>query len=96
MKIYLFKKTVLNCKQAILLSHKKEEGKISIKERIQLSFHLLYCFYCRRFVKQSSFINQLGKGFIASIFAHPPHTLSPKLKETIEQQMDISGQSSHP
>ena len=92
MKMYLFKKTVYNCKHAILISLKKEEGKISLTERIQLLYHLLYCVYCRRFVKQSSILNHLGKNYIASIFTHPPHILSANIKEKLEQQIDSTGQ----
>lgn len=92
MKIYLFKKTVLNCKHATLLAQKKEEDKISITERVKLSYHLLYCSYCRRFVKQSSIINHIGKAVINSVFTHPPHTLSARIKEDIQQQIDNPGQ----
>jgi hypothetical protein len=92
MKIYLFKKIVFNCKQATLLSLKKEEGKISIIEKLKLSYHLLYCSSCKRFVKQSSTINQIGKGIDNSIFTHPPHKLSEKVKEDIQQQIDNPGQ----
>lgn len=88
MKIYLFKKTVFNCKQATLLSLKKEEGKISIIERVKLFYDLLYCSYCRRFVKQSSIINHITKGIVNLIFIHPPHSLSAKAKEDIPQQID--------
>jgi hypothetical protein len=90
--MYLFKKTVFDCKQATLLSLKKEEGKITIPERVKLFYHLIYCVYCRRFVKQSSVINHIGKGVINSIFTDPPHTLSEKAKENMQQQIDNSGQ----
>ena len=92
MKVYLLKKTVFNCKQATLLSIKKEEGKISMFEKVKLFYHLLYCSYCRRFAKQSSIINHIGKGIVDSIFTQPPHTLSDKVKEGIQQQIDSSGQ----
>jgi L-lactate utilization protein LutB len=92
MKVYLFKKTVFDCKQATMLSLKKEEGKITIMERVKLFYHLLYCIYCRRFVKQSSIINHIGKDVINSIFTHPPHTLSAAIKEDIQQQIDNPGQ----
>ena len=92
MKVYLFKKTVFDCKQATLLSLKKEEGKASILERVKLFYHLLYCIYCRRFIKQSAIINHIGKGVVNSIFTHPPHTLSATIKEDIQQQIDNSSQ----
>ena len=92
MKIYLFKKTVLDCKQATLLSLKKEEGKASISERVKLFYHLLFCIYCKRFIKQSSIINHIGKGIANSIFTNPPHILSAIIKEDIQKQIDNSGQ----
>lgn len=92
MKIYPFKKTVFNCKQATLLSLKKEEGTISVKERIKLYYHLLYCKYCRFFAKQSSLINNQGTSLRNSLFSDPPHLLSAEKKETIQQQIDMLDQ----
>jgi hypothetical protein len=92
MKIYLFKKTVLNCKQATLLSLKKEEGKISFGENIKLIYHLLYCKYCKRFIKQSSIINHLGETINESLFSHPTNILPAESKENIQRQVDSLGQ----
>jgi hypothetical protein len=92
MKVYFFKKTVYNCKEATLLSLKKEVGEISLIERARLNYHLWYCSYCRRFAHQSSIINKIGKEVVNSIFTHPPHTLSSDIKEDIQQQIDNSGQ----
>jgi hypothetical protein len=44
-----FKKTLYNCKQATLLSLKRDEGRISLVERVKLAYHLLYCEPCRKF-----------------------------------------------
>jgi len=92
MKIYLFRKIVFNCKQATLLSLKKEGKSISVPERIKLLYHLLFCDSCRNFIKQSSLITRLGKDVIDSIFANPPHTLSPKIKESLQQQLNAGDQ----
>ena len=86
--MYLFKKIVFNCKQATLLSLKKEEGTISVKERLKLCYHLLYCKYCRRFAKQSSIINKQGNHFSNSLFFDPPHLLSSQKKKIIQDQID--------
>jgi hypothetical protein len=88
MKIYLFKKTVLNCKQATLLSLKKEEGRISFMENIKLQYHVLYCKYCRRFIKQSAVINHQGAQIPESLFNHPAHTLPAETKAKIQRQLD--------
>jgi hypothetical protein len=50
--IYLFRKTVYNCRQATLLSIKKAEGKITAIETMKLRYHLLFCDPCRRFIEQ--------------------------------------------
>lgn len=50
--IYPFRSILYNCKQATLLSIKKEEGKISLLESAKLRYHLLMCDPCRRFIQQ--------------------------------------------
>lgn len=37
---------------------KKEEGKISLKERVQLRLHLSICDFCSRFQKQTAFFTK--------------------------------------
>jgi hypothetical protein len=87
--IYPFKKTVFNCKQATLLSLKKDEGKISFPERIKLLYHLLYCGICRRFIRQSHLLNTLTKGQEETLLEEPPYTLSPESRENIQRQIDL-------
>jgi hypothetical protein len=59
--IYPFRKTVFNCKQATLLSIKKDEGKITPTERLKLWYHLLYCGPCNRFIAQWHKLTSLRK-----------------------------------
>ena len=92
MKVYPFKKTVFNCKQATLLSLKKEEGKITFRESVLLWYHLLYCKFCKRFTKQSAIINKLGETVAETLFTNPPHTLSGKSKAAIQRKLDNPGQ----
>lgn len=92
MKLYPFKKNVFNCKQATLLSIKKEEGKLSFTGKVKLQYHLFYCKYCRRFIKQSAVINKAGSDTAESLFTNPPHLLSPETKENIQHQIDTAGQ----
>lgn len=86
--MYLFKKTVYNCKRATTLSLKKEEGKISLRERLELGYHLLYCVFCRRFIRQSRQINLLGKELHRHLEKDPPFTLSPLRKEQIQKEIE--------
>jgi hypothetical protein len=47
-----------NCKKATLAAVRKEEGIISLKEKILLGTHLLYCRFCRRFVRQMDLLRR--------------------------------------
>ncbi len=50
---------MINCKEATTMISKKEEGKISFIERIQLWQHLLICSLCKLFMKQNKLIASL-------------------------------------
>ena len=91
MKRYLFRKTVYNCKQATQLTLKKEEGKISLTERVILFYHLLYCFSCRQFVKQSVLINVAVKQAADAELKNPIYQLSEEKKKVIQHELDTLG-----
>lgn len=82
------KNIVRNCKEATQIALKKEEGKISYKERIQLAIHLMYCDACKQFIKQSAIINKAMKQLQQKLNTHPTHTLSTEAKEKMQQQLD--------
>lgn len=46
-----------HCEHATYLMVKDEHHSISVKERLHLKIHLLFCGACRRFQQQSKFIN---------------------------------------
>lgn len=46
------------CKEATLLAEKQLQAPLPRWQRIGLQFHLLYCHFCRRYVKQSKAIDQ--------------------------------------
>lgn len=86
---YLFKKTAYNCKQATLLSLKKEEGKLSLMESLKLSYHLLHCDPCQKFIEQSHQINQIGEQVAQVLLNRPPFSLSEERKQRIQGQIDL-------
>lgn len=49
---------MITCKQSTEWVIKKEQKKLSVKEKLLLLSHLAICSYCRLFQKQSSFINK--------------------------------------
>lgn len=59
----LVEKIVISCKQATYLHEKKKEGKLDGIERFGLWFHLLYCKFCKLFVKQVEQIESMARKF---------------------------------
>jgi hypothetical protein len=50
------KEITYNCRQATFLIEKKQYGGITIKEHLQLKYHLAGCSVCRIYQKQSEYI----------------------------------------
>lgn len=82
-----FKKILYNCRQATRLSLKREEGNISLTERLVLAYHLLYCEPCRRFIYQWELLTR--RRAARDVQAQPPFALSPEAKQRIQQQLDL-------
>ena len=49
-------KVIISCQQAVKFISQKEEGKLSLKQRLQLWQHLGICAICRIFEKQNKVI----------------------------------------
>ncbi|MBX7127357.1 MAG: hypothetical protein K1X47_16805 [Cyclobacteriaceae bacterium] len=88
--MYLFRSLVFNCKRATLLSIKKAEGNITLLERAQLAYHLLYCDPCRQFIRQSAQIDKALSDASHSLHAKPPFALPSAARQRIQQQLDGS------
>lgn len=48
---------MISCKKATTFIVKKEEGKLTIKQRLQLWLHLSICSFCKLFLKQNKLIS---------------------------------------
>ncbi|MCX2573185.1 hypothetical protein [Pedobacter sandarakinus] len=85
------KSITYNCKQATFLIEKKQLTTLSLKERVELSFHLTGCAVCRLYQRQSIFITRLTKDIFSST-AQKNDVLTDdfkaKLQETIEHELD--------
>ncbi|SEW36202.1 hypothetical protein [Chitinophaga arvensicola] len=68
------------CKEATLLAEKQLQQPLPLLQRIGLQFHLLYCFFCRRYVKQSRIIDQQLRALQASE--------GPALEESVKLQWE--------
>lgn len=54
-------KLILSCNKATYLISLKEEGKLSLKQRVQLRAHLGVCSICKIFEKQTAMIGRTAK-----------------------------------
>jgi hypothetical protein len=64
----------LPCVHAARLISESHERPLTRKERVSLGLHLALCKWCRRFRRQTRFINSLIRSFAAS---EAPPTASP-------------------
>ena len=49
---------MISCKQSTEWVLQKQQGKLSVKQNLQLLSHLAICSFCRLFVKQNSLIDK--------------------------------------
>ncbi len=69
----------ITCKQAVDYISKKEEGKLSINQRLQLWKHLSICSLCKTFSRQ----NKLITSFFSKHSEKLQHNIKPVDKEAI-------------
>lgn len=74
----------ISCKKATYLSSKKEEGKLSWMEKIQLRSHMTICTLCRLFEQQSNIIAHHAK------HAECSDTLSEASKNKMQETLSAS------
>ena len=72
-------KWMISCKQATDFISRKEEGKLSPVQRMQLWLHLGVCTFCKLFYKQNKIITQQA----THLHEHTTAQLSNAEKETI-------------
>ena len=83
-----FENITYSCKEATLLSLKKEEIKLTRLQKIKLFAHLVHCKYCRLFLKQAELIEKSAKNIHQQFFKNPPYTLSDESKKVFQKEID--------
>lgn len=78
-------KILINCRQATSLDELRQEGKISFPNRFALWLHLLYCSFCKRFIKQSSLLAKYTGELSKS---HKNFTISDERKEIMKRALE--------
>lgn len=81
MQKLMMKYLMANCKEATLLMAKKEEGKLSFMEKVNLFVHTSMCSLCKKFEKQTAKIAAESKHI------HATDTLPAGTKERIEKML---------
>jgi predicted anti-sigma-YlaC factor YlaD len=81
----LIDKILINCKQATYLHEKKKEGKLDAMERFGLWVHLLYCKFCRLFIKQVEQLESATRKFYQNT---ERFNLTPERKAEIQKAFD--------
>jgi len=74
----------ISCKKATYLSSKKEEGKLSWIEKIQLRSHMTICSLCRLFESQTQIIAHHAKHAICK------DTLTDEVKNKMSDALNAS------
>lgn len=65
MKKIMMKYLMISCKDATMLTAKKEEGRLTFGEGVKLRLHSSMCSLCKKFEKQSKQIAQESKDVVA-------------------------------
>ena len=76
-----------NCRQATYLIEKKQFGGISLKERLQLKYHLTGCSACRIYQQQSIYISEVVQRNYAQ-FSFSTSSLTHVFKEDLQAQIN--------
>ena len=78
---------IYNCRQATYLIEKRQIGKITLHEKVQLQVHLYGCSVCKLFSKQSMIINAMIKEVFKSN-TQPKFQLDDKFKKQLQHKIE--------
>ena len=82
----ILNKIAISCKQATYLHEKKKEGKLDGAERFGLWFHLLYCKFCKLFIKQTELLQSATHKLLQT--AETKFHLSPSRKTELQKAFE--------
>jgi hypothetical protein len=77
---------MISCKEATDFISRKEEGKLSFRQRWQLWQHLAVCSFCKLFYKQ----NKIFSNSASHLHEHTNATLSQEQKEYLIKALENS------
>ncbi|PSL30933.1 hypothetical protein [Chitinophaga ginsengisoli] len=88
------KEIIYNCKKATSLIERKEIGRLTLRESVELKIHLAFCSVCRIFRRQSITINSMVKMLFNDAQQRQTKlddTFKKSLQERIEDKLNKNG-----
>jgi len=78
-------KILITCREATRLEEIREESKIAFSGRFALWVHLLYCKFCRLFIKQSALLEKSTRDMA---YADKSYSLTSERKEIMKKALE--------
>ena len=83
-----FNKIFNNCSEVTLLSLQNEEHlHLSIKKKMEIKIHILFCKCCSNFIKQSHKIDTSIKKYAENLQHNPPFIASEDFKTRLKEKL---------
>ncbi|MGE3772295.1 MAG: hypothetical protein AB7I32_05180 [Gammaproteobacteria bacterium] len=76
---------MLNCREAVALAHAEEDRLLTLRERVGLALHRLYCAPCRLYRRQLDLMRAVMAGLRATPPEAPP--MPDALRERLRQRL---------
>ena len=78
---------MLKCKEVTQMASQGLDKDLSFMQRVSLKMHLFMCHTCRNYLKQITFLHQIGRDMDDHIEAHDHHNLSDDAKARIRASL---------
>ena len=78
---------MLNCRQVTRLVSRSMDARLSRYQRLEVSIHLLYCSWCRRYHSQIRLLQTALKELDAERKVNPSYTLSSEAKARMSARL---------
>lgn len=82
----MFNKFKITCEQAHEICNKSQYGESSFKEKLKLSFHILFCKICSLYVKQNATITKICNSKSQDVKSKT-YNMSEKQKQILSDKM---------
>ena len=88
---------MLTCKEVTQKVSQSLDRQLTLRERLSVRMHLLFCYACRRFVKQLSLLTTAVQGAISRDRLHDDGKLADTARQRIRQRLqDAIGKPESP